>query len=150
MAIPLDELKRQREQIQKHLDWLDAQIAEQDGSMASRAKAAETKAEAPTRSPGQPLEKVGPDASSEAPSKADTEAEAATKTPEGARERARHAADQAQVAPVADFEMPDPEAPQFKAKTAEEARRAKIGCFAVFILATALFLFLLFVLPYWL
>ena len=28
MAISLEELKRQREQIQKHLDWLDAKISE--------------------------------------------------------------------------------------------------------------------------
>ncbi len=28
MAISLEELKRQREQIQKHLDWLDAKIFE--------------------------------------------------------------------------------------------------------------------------
>lgn len=34
MAISLEELKRQRARIQQHLDWLDAQIATEEDSVA--------------------------------------------------------------------------------------------------------------------
>jgi hypothetical protein len=129
MAISLKELKQQREQIQKHLDWLDVKIAE--------LELIEPKIDA--GKPAVPLTVATPQveaAASNAP--ADPKPEEATETP-------------ARTEPVvvpALVHMPDIEAPTYQAKTQGAVRRAKIGCFVLFILGISLFLFLLFGLPY--
>lgn len=51
MALSLEELKRQRAEIQKHLDWLDAGIAELEPSGEAPEAAKATKAE-PATTPG--------------------------------------------------------------------------------------------------
>lgn len=112
MAISLEELKRQREQIQQHLEWLDAKITELDH---------------PKTSPEPKPEKAEVGAPNEA-------AETPPKTEYPSASAPAH--------------LPDIEAPTYKAKTQGEVRRAKIGCFVLFILSTLLFLFLLFGLPY--
>lgn len=135
MAIALEELKRQRDQIQKHLDWLDAKIAAHaaepavspaaEGSApAAAAKTSESPAAQSTTAP-------------EAPGLANASVPVeSTKEPQH-RDRIVPAESSA-----------EPELPTFKAKTAEELQRAKIGCVVLFVGATALFLFLLFGLPY--
>ncbi|TVP75836.1 MAG: hypothetical protein EA353_13140 [Puniceicoccaceae bacterium] len=145
MAISLEELRRQRAAIQQHLDWLDAKIAAED-------TAADTAADSPVACPlaGRPEHELPPVACplagrpkhDESPEN-DPEPASETGNTEGARERARHETSEATPEPLA-----DPEAPHFKAKTAKEVTRAKIGCVVIFALATALFLFLLFGLPY--
>jgi hypothetical protein len=122
MAISLEELKRQREQIQKHLEWLDAKIGEFTTSETELPKAEEVPEVTPPRPEGSqhhiPPETV------------------ASQTVPG------------QDKPNAPTYEPDPDAPEYKAKTANELRRAKVGCLLLFILSVALFLFLLFKLPY--
>mgnify|MGYP001114657122 CR=1 FL=1 len=118
MAIRLEELKRQREQIQKHLAWLDDKIAE----LTQEAKVADDEKSSP--SPSQEAQlytspTVGEDTSAE-------EAEP----------------------PNTGTFPPELDAPTYKAKTQGELKRAKIGCILFFILGIALFLFLLFGLPY--
>lgn len=56
MAIPLEELKRQRAQIQKHLDWLDAKILEIEPKADGPAKPLEGPEPriATARTPGEP------------------------------------------------------------------------------------------------
>lgn len=107
MAISLEELRRQRAQIQQHLDWLDAKIAAAE-NQAAPALQPETRTEQPrpTERPEHAVNQTDPDVG------------------------------------------PDTETSQFKAKTSEDLKRAKIGCVVLFVGATALFLFLLFGLPY--
>ena len=115
MASLLEELKQQREQIQKHLAWIDAKIAElskkdegeeSDKNVASTATAQECVARTEPPSP--------PEANNEEP---------------------------------LPYE-PNLDASAYKAKTQSELHRAKIGCLVLFVLGCALFLFLLFGLPY--
>lgn len=114
MASLLEELKQQREQIQKHLAWLDAKIAElskkdegkeSDKSVASTATAQEAVTSTEPPNPQEANDEPLP------------------------------------------YE-PDPDSPAYQAKTQGELRRAQIGCLVLFILSCALFLFLLFGLPY--
>lgn len=110
MASLLEELKQQREQIKKHLEWLDRKIAEL--SKGDVNESAENSAV--------PL-----------PPENDPE----TKPLEEAKNKS------------SSFE-PDPDAPTYKESTQGELRRGQFGCLALFILSCALFLFLLFGLPY--
>lgn len=110
MASLHEELKQQREQIKKHLDWLDHRIAEL--SKSEVAKGSEKNAAPPP-----------------------TQSDPVAKPPEEAKNKA---------VPY----LPDPDAPAYKEKNQGELRRAQFGCLALFILSTALFLFLLFGLPY--
>lgn len=125
MAISLEELRRQREQIQKHLDWLDAKIAAEasDQPTTSQDPKSPVQAEVTDTTEATPQ-------TSELP--APTEASAALQRSDSSLKDDRFESEQ----------------PEFKAKTAEELKRAQIGCIALFILATTLFLFLLFGLPY--
>jgi hypothetical protein len=107
MAISIEELKRQRDHIKKHLDWLDARIREADTSSEGPASTSD------------PEETVPP-----------TQAAPATAQPAAAKP------------------LEEVDTSKFKEKTAQDLRRAKIGCVMIFVLATALFLFLLFGLPY--
>lgn len=110
MASLLEELKQQREQIKKHLDWLDRKIAELSKGEVDKGS---------EKNVAPPLSENDP----------------AAKPPEEAKNKA---------VPY----VPDPDAPAYKEKTQGELRRAQFGCLALFILSTALFLFLLFGLPY--
>jgi len=123
MAISLEELKRQREQIQKHLEWLDAKIAELAPNEAEAPKAEVTAEVLPSLPEGAELF---------TPPTPDESVEVATE----------------ELKPSIPMVEPDPGAPTYKAKTQSEVMRAKAGCFVLFILGTALFLFLLFGLPY--
>jgi hypothetical protein len=113
--ISLEELKQQRAQVQKHLDWLDAKISEQSPATEIRSPDLEH--------PAKTLPSKG-----------------CEQTPPLAPERD---ATPASLTPGA-LEIHS----DYKPKTQSEVLRAKIGCLAFFILATALFLFLLFGLPY--
>lgn len=122
MAISLEELKQQREQIQKHLERLDAKIGEFPSNEAGASKADEVTLATP------PL-------------------------PEGAQLYIPPETHESKVAakeskPNVPTYEPDPDAPQYKAKTADELMRTKVGCFVLFVLSIVLFLFLLFGLPY--
>lgn len=134
MPISLEELKKQREQMQQHLDWLDAQIAQL--SETSDAP----KAAVPLQTPGVTVA-VKPEA--------ETVAEAAPQNDASNTNNAEaEQIDASEDAPEAQLIDLDPEAPTYKAKTQGELRKAQIGCLIFFILGIALFLFLLFGLPY--
>ena len=157
MAISLEELRRQREQIQKHLDWLDAKIAAEADNVACPTREAEAQRRLLAGRPEQSANQTEPETESgNAPATDNFESArhledttAFTKSkPEVQDKRARHDTEIGQVSPSAEQPESATEAPQFKAKTAEELARAKIGCVVFFVLATALFLFLLFGLPY--
>jgi sortase (surface protein transpeptidase) len=70
MALSLEELKQQRAQIQKHLDWLDAAIAEL-GPASEEPKASEAE---PTTAPAKPALPTEPPTSSTATGTATGEA----------------------------------------------------------------------------
>lgn len=106
----LEELKQQREQIKKHLEWLDGKIGELSKGEAVGSSEKNT---APTPPPSENAPASKPSEAGKAP-------------------------------PF----VPDSDAPAYKEKTQGELRRAQFGCLALFILSTALFLFLLFGLPY--
>jgi hypothetical protein len=124
MSIPDKELKQQREQIQKHLEWLDAKIAEQEATSENDAP---TEAEVLAEVPTPPLP--------EGAQLSQPPVDKATATTETDQLSAKVA-----LAPDS--------VSSYRPKTQSDVLRAKIGCFAFFILGTALFLFLLFGLPY--
>lgn len=122
MAISLEELRRQREQIQKHLDWLDAKIREQE-PVGEQPKPLVEKAETVAAKPE--LIKAPKEAATETPN-ASTETEEVT---------------------VPKVEI---EGQVYQSKTQDDLLHAKVGCFLFFVLAIVLFIFLLFGLPYYL
>lgn len=122
MSESLEELRAQRDLIQQHLNWLDAQItsAEEEGSTEQRTTAghqAAVAARAVTAPVETPTAAVAPNY---AP------AESTTPYP-----------------PTLEFD----EAHHPSSKTSD-LKRAQIGCFLFFSIAILLFLFLLFGLPY--
>ncbi|WPJ94834.1 hypothetical protein SH580_15485 [Coraliomargarita algicola] len=126
MAITLEELKQQREQLQKHLDWLNAKIAELSPTTEGEPSPEPSKKQSP------------PPASSPPPATTSTQSEPTTEPTTEPRQP-----NDAELAPPAlDIES------SYKPKTQSEIQRAKIGCLLIFAFATALFLFLLFGLPY--
>ena len=148
MAISLEEFRRQREQIQKHLDWLDAKITAEE-SVACSTREAEAQRRLLAGRPEQPAKPTEPETeSSRAQEAENTTGTRHFDTLKVQNKRASHDTEIAQVSPLAEPPHSDAEVPQFKAKTTEELARVKIGCVVVFVLATALFLFLLFGLPY--
>jgi hypothetical protein len=122
MPLSLEELKQQRAQIQQHLDWLDAKIAEQQHL---KPKTEAEKNTTPVESP-----------------KTSAESETSTEPTEVQPDP------QPNLHTDLPAEIADIDAPTYKAKTQDEIMRAKIGCLALFILSIVLFLFLLFGLPY--
>ena len=130
MAITLEELKQQCKQIQQHLDWLNSKIAEMEHPKG--ISPIETKADKPAVALASATPQVETPASTE-PTE-EPKPEEATKTPPKS---------EPSTAPAPVY-TPDIAAPTYQAQTQGEVRRAKIGCFVFFILATALFLFLLF------
>jgi hypothetical protein len=147
MAISLEELRRQRAQIQQHLDWLDAKIAAEQANVACPLAGR----------PEQPLRQTEPDTASsvypEAENSADTghfddSTQVTADTLKVQNEPTHHDSETPQVSAQTGEPDSENEIPQFKAKTSEDLKRAKIGCVVLFVGATALFLFLLFGLPY--
>lgn len=128
MAISLEELKQQREQIQKHLEWLDVKISElsdETDAIAPEKNAPERLLVHNQQAQANPL----PPTSDKTTSEQAPESTAPTRPLEAKSDSLDIHSD-------------------YKPKTQSEVQRAKIGCLAFFILATALFLFLLFGLPY--
>ncbi len=123
MAISLEELKRQREQIQKHLNWLDTKIAE---------------LEPPEAKPNSETAAAPKEVSTPKVESKSEEAEPTETTPEN-----KETGDANMIAM-----SPEIEGSTYKAKTQDELMRAKVGCFVLFVLGCLLFLFLLFGLPY--
>lgn len=107
----IEELRAQRDQIQKHLDWIDRKLAEADVDKTPQENSAH-------KAPPIPEPKKAP------ASDISTYASPSPELNEG----------------------PDPE--KFATAPVQgDVNKAKVGCLILFILGTALFLFLLFVLP---
>jgi chromosome segregation ATPase len=120
MSEPLEELRAQRALIQMHLNWLDAQIANAEGSTgqvtpSSRQLTAEAE---------QATLKAATSATCINTAENDVSATTSTET-------------------LDDFDQE-----RHLASGASDVKRAQIGCLLIFISGTLLFLFLLFVLPY--
>jgi hypothetical protein len=124
MSEPLEELRAQRALIQQHLDWLDARIATTRGSGAEQLA---------QPAAGQVV------AATPAPSVADT-TPAVRPPPPAAAETPKVTG-----TPVASFFDIDKNA---YSTSSTDVRKAQIGCFIFFVLATLAFLLLLFGLPY--
>ncbi|MFQ3223982.1 MAG: hypothetical protein ACI8Z5_000222 [Lentimonas sp.] len=131
MSEPLEELRAQRALIQQHLDWLDARIATTRGSGAEQLA---------QPAAGQVV------AATPAPSVADT-TPAVRPPPPAVRPPPPAAAETPKVTgtPVASFFDIDKNA---YSTSSTDVRKAQIGCFIFFVLATLAFLLLLFGLPY--
>ena len=134
MAISLEELQQQRQQIQQHLEWLDAQIA-----LAAQENSAPTTKPAEAQQPPQ----SSPTATPPLPPGAQLYTPPASDSPPHV---------EAQAKPHTEISNATLDSPSIEStytpKTQSEVFRAKVGCLAIFILAISLFLFLLFGLPY--
>lgn len=119
MPKPLEELRAQRDLIQKHLNWLDAQIASAEGS-----------ANQPTASSNQPT--ITKPAAT--PPKEETAKAPAAIAPKGSTNP---------TVPALEFDEE-----HHLASSTSDVRRAQIGCFLIFAGGVLTFLFLLFGLPY--
>ncbi|MGJ8654240.1 MAG: hypothetical protein ACSHX8_13355 [Opitutaceae bacterium] len=119
----IEELRAQRDLIKKHLEWLDRKLAEAESSSNTPA--------------AQPLETSKEVISTEDTSKETTSVDA---QPEGSLEGS------SKEKPSPSLLDPDPE--QLVTPIKNDVQRATIGCIALFILGSGLFLFLLFGLPY--
>jgi hypothetical protein len=130
MTISLEELHKQRAQIQQHMDWLDAKIAEAELQAPPTSSSEEVIYDKNTAtSPQQSSSSQTPKSESIAPP-------SETKGDEKSHETLTQ-----------DAAIPEIES-CYKPKTQNEVLRAKIGCFAFFMIMIGLFLFTLFVLPY--
>jgi hypothetical protein len=120
MSEPLEELRAQRALIQKHLDWLDAQIAVAEGSSAewTHSRTEQPAATAPAFSAADraPTGSVPPVA----------ETPKATDTP---------------AVPYFDIDK------DAHSSTTSDIRKAQVGCLIFFAIGVLGFLFLLFGLP---
>ena len=127
MPDPLEELRAQRDLVRSHLEWLDRRIRE-----------AEAERESERRENGNG---AAPEAAGQTGIPADSAADAPTS--------AAAATGAADDAPPQSTETPEPAIDgHFVSTAAIDANRAKLGCVVVFVAVTALFLFLLFGLPY--
>lgn len=120
MSEPLDELRAQRLLIQKHLSWLDQQIRLAEDNQAEHPCCATTSASIETTS------------DKEFPSKHDSSEQLLARSDVTQAELTNEYSAHHYVG----------------SGTSKQLRDAKIGCLAIFIILTALFLFLLFGLPY--
>ncbi|MFP4165620.1 MAG: hypothetical protein ACLFUF_00445 [Opitutales bacterium] len=127
MADWLDGLRAQRKLVQEHLDWLDRRIEE-----AERTEPA-----------GRPLStarRSGEDVTADSiEESASADKETGTATNEDSAAASSH-----ERSPG----LSDTEEAVFASKANLEVRRLQIGCFLIFLGATAIFLLLLFGLPY--
>ena len=145
MAISLEELQQQRQQVQQHLAWLDAKIAElsPEDPAASTTKAPRPESQA-ARTASTANSSEPETSAAQTPVRPNSNATGReTSQPERTADSPSKADSSSVPAPPA----PDIES-SYKNKTQSEIQRAKIGCLVLFVLATALFLFLLFGLPY--
>ena len=120
MSEPLEELRAQRALIKQHLDWLDAQIRQAEGSGGQQSPAAE-----------QPTAVKSVDAPTATAADAPTATTVGTST-----------APAATNASIFDIDE------NHSASSASDLKKAQIGCVLFFAVGTLLFLFLLFGLPY--
>ncbi|NBB81316.1 MAG: hypothetical protein GVY36_18060 [Verrucomicrobia bacterium] len=155
MTLSLEELKRQREQIQKHLDWLDAKIADEERNVACPTREAGAQQKLSAGRPEPTAKQPRPDKTSNGNPEAEQPAADDSAGAGHSNEDTIHNVPTGQdpetavAEPAIELDAPAAtETSQFKSKTAQEIKRAKIGCVVLFIGATALFLFLLFGLPY--
>jgi hypothetical protein len=128
----LEELRAQRALIQKHLAWLDEQIAKLEPTSPNEAEQTEATVDTQEQAPEKmqnPLESK-PAASVLAGSDSKTEGEPSPSLADDDANRSQQLLQ------------------DYKPASGNDIMRAKIGCFALFILGTGLFLFLLFGLPY--
>lgn len=114
----LKELRTQRELIRKHLAWLDQKI----GALTGESR----KAEVASVDPEVPVE----------PAEATAESSSSVNDSTAAKSVGS-----------SEDEL-DRELSRYAPPTGDSVLRAKIGCLVLFVLSTALFLFLLFGLPY--
>jgi len=120
MSEPLDELRAQRLLIQKHLSWLDRQIRLAEDNQAEHPCSATTSASIETKG------------DKRLPSKRDGGEQLLSQSEVTQAELTKEYSTEHYVGSGA----------------SKQLRDAKIGCFAIFLILTALFLFLLFGLPY--
>lgn len=121
MSELLEELRAQRDLIQQHLNWLDAQIVSAEGSAKQAAPSAN---QAPVAQ------------STTAPTPVEVPAVVAT----------ANSAPQDLTAPAATTFIIDEE--HHLASSKSDIKGAQIGCLLFFVVGTLLFLFFLFGLPY--
>jgi len=128
MDEPLEELKRQRELIRRHLEWLDRRIAEADSEQASTPR--ESADDEPVSSPVASSIPATPPPAAEA---ASLESEPASFAHDPVLQEALRAErvqrDDGLLSGLSDVD------------------RAKYGCFILFAVGIGIFLFLLFGLP---
>ncbi|KRP37533.1 MAG: hypothetical protein ABS34_02420 [Opitutaceae bacterium BACL24 MAG-120322-bin51] len=123
MSEKLSELRAQRDLIQTHLTWLDAQIARAEGSAMQHAAS-------PDQPPAVPC--------AAAPTPTTVEAPAVV--------AAQHSASHDPTIPTVSVFKIDEE--RHLTSTTSDVRRAQIGCFLFFVGGALLFLFFLFGLPH--
>ncbi len=124
----IEELRAQRDLIKKHLDWLDHKLAEAESRPSGDGPPA------PTAEPETLIAATAPTAA----------AALTATTPETAATPANPTAETSSESPEL---ILDPER-ILAAPPPMDLRRAKIGCLVFFAVASFLFLFLLFGLPY--
>jgi hypothetical protein len=126
----LEELRAQRELLQKHLEWLDAKIAEQEEEGSGKVA---------TGAPG-PVVARNPEGGGHNHTPSSDEATKAEPLITTEIEES--------IPALSDEDDPYGKYHIYKPPTGDDVLRAKIGCLALFVLSTTLFLFLLFGLPY--
>jgi hypothetical protein len=135
----LEELRAQRASIKAHLDWLDQQIA-----------AAEPQIAEPQIAEPQPPGAEPPIAGAEPP--IPESPQNLQQEPESATARATHRTIPAnEVAPIADAPIADVSLELehiLQSAPTTNIKRTQAGCLLIFVAAAALFIFLLFGLPY--
>ena len=127
MSEPLEALLAQRELIQQHLDWLDAQIS-------TAAASADELAQSSTATTLKPKDLLAPTATSQT-------------TPQAVpASMSQHAATSATTTaePLQDFD----EDAILRSNAFSDIKRAQFGCLALFIILTLSFLLFLFGLPF--
>lgn len=119
----IEELRAQRESIKKHLEWLDRKLADAEAGSSpkpSAVKPLEAAKEESQKTPNTPADEPTP-----SDDKSELEIEAKSSPP-----------------------LPEPDPEQLVAPVQSDIKRATTGCIIFFVLASALFIFLLFGLPY--
>lgn len=119
MSEPLEELRAQRDLIQQHLNWLDAQIASAEGSSDQTTP---------------PTNQAATEAAAASAIKTPTVTVPAKIAPQEPTPS---------VAPALEFDEE-----RHLSSGTSDVRRAQIGCFLIFAGGVLAFLFLLFGLPY--
>lgn len=116
MSREIEELRAQRELVQRHLNWLDAQISDAEGigSDNNTSNLAEDVSKTSALAKDAPEQGIGKPVVLDIPTNPDSKIESLF----------------------------------MESSSISDVKNAKIGCFIIFAVATLLFLFLLFGLPY--